>query len=243
MKKPVLFATALILFCGIAPMGIMAADSGDLVFPRDVGVKTRAEIGYENLKRDMEITSEAGDPVEKFDADSFFLRVHTDIGPDARFDLDAGVMDSGQSFRWFGGAGLRFLAYRHNNLRVGAFAQGRYAPNLKGRIDLPSSGISRASVDHDLIEADAGVLFGYLFRPGNQLTITPYAGPVLSIVRLSGDFRDPETGGKEDFKAREDNLFGAAVGMAFQFPGANSLRFEGRYFDEWSASVAAAMTF
>ncbi len=216
-----------------------AADSGDLIYPRDVGVKARAELGYENLRRDVEITSVSGDPVETFDADVFFLRMQTDVGPEARMDFDVGLMDSGRSLRWFGGVGLRFLAYRHEDFRVGTFAQVRYAPDLKGRIDLP--GQARTEVDHDLIEADAGILFGYLFRLGDQLTITPYAGPVLSIVRLDGDYR--LDGERIDFRAREDHLFGGAAGLALQLPGQNSIRFEGRYFDEWSVSVAAAITF
>ncbi len=241
MKRFNLFMMVLVMAWGFSftPQS-QAADSGDLIYPRDVGVKARAELGYESLRRDVKITSEDGDPVETFDADVFFLRMQTGVGPDARMDFDVGLMDSGRSLRWFGGVGLRFLAYRHEDFRVGTFAQVRYAPDLKGRMDLPAG--DRTPVDHDLIEADAGILFGYLLRLGDQLTITPYAGPVLSIVRLDGDFRNPE-GAKEDFKAREDNLFGGAAGLALQLPGQNSIRFEGRYFDEWSMSVAAAITF
>lgn len=240
MKKIVLLPITAVIAWSLSfvPSG-QAADSGDLIYPRDVGVKARAELGYENLRRDVEITSEPGDPVETFDADVFFLRMQTDVGPEARMDFDVGLMDSGRSLRWFGGVGLRFLAYRHQDFRVGTFAQVRYAPGLKGRIDLPGQG--RTEVDHDLIEADAGILFGYLFKLGDQLTITPYAGPVLSIVRLDGDYR--AEGGKMNFRAREDNLFGGAAGLALHLPGMNSIRFEGRYFDEWSVSVAAAITF
>lgn len=234
MKRLVLFCCVGFLCAGFPAR---ANDAGDLVFAMDYPHKARAELMYENMQRDISITTPAGFK-DSLDADVFALRVHTDLGRAARLDFDIGAMSAGSgSHKLMGGVGLRFLAFEHEAWRGGAFGQVRYAPNLTDRVDL---GAGDERVKYDLVEADAGFLVAYRLRLADQFNVVPYAGPVVSIVRLSGDVRE-EDGGR--FRAEEDQILGAALGLGLEFQGMNGIRFETRYFDDFSVSVAATFVF
>ncbi len=234
MKKGIACCVAGVMLAGAS---VQANDAGDLVFPADYPHKVRVELLYENLQRDIRITSPTRIK-ESLDADVFALRIHTDIGKVARLDFDVGAMSAGSgSHKLMGGVGLRFLAFEHEAWRGGAFGQVRYAPDLNDRVDL---GDGRERVKYDLVEADAGFLVNYRLRVADQFNIVPYAGPVVSIIRLSGDVRDAE-GGR--FRADEDQILGAALGLGLEFQGGNGIRFETRYFDDFSVSVAASFVF
>lgn len=234
MRKIMTVMSAGLLLAGLSAH---ANDAGDLVFPADYPHKVRAELLYENLQRGIKVTAPDRLDVD-LDADVFAVRLHTDIGRVARMDFDVGAMSAGSgSHKLMGGVGLRFLAFEHEAWRGGAFGQVRYAPDLNDTVDL---GAGRTRVEYDLVEADAGFLVAYRLRIADQFNVSPYAGPVVSIVRLSGDARDAE-GGR--FKADEDQLLGAALGVGLEFMGGNGLRFETRYFDDISVSVAASFVF
>jgi len=235
MKKLVAFCVAGVVMAGLAAQ---ANDAGDLVFPADYpSYKVRAELMYENLQRDIQVTSPSR-VKESLSADVFAIRLHTDIGRVARLDFDLGAMSAGSgSHKLLGGVGLRFLAFEHEAWRGGAFGQVRYSPDLTDRLDL---GAGNERVRYDLVEADAGFLVAYRLRLADQFNVVPYAGPVLSIVRLSGDVREAD-GGR--FRAEEDQILGVAVGLGLEFQGMNGLRFEARYFDDISVSVAASFVF
>ncbi len=142
------------------------------------------------------------------------------------------------SHQLMGGVGLRFLAFEHESWRGGAFGQVRYAPDLSDRVDLNGG---RERVKYDLVEADAGFLVSYRLRLFDQFNVTPYAGPALSIVRLSGDVQEDD--GRSRFRADEDQILGGVLGLGLEFQGANGLRFETRYFGDFSVSVAASFVF
>lgn len=235
MKKMLFFCVVGLLLGGHV---VQANDAGDLVFPRDYPHKVRAELIYENLQRDIRITSPVREK-ESLDADVFALRVHTDIGRYARLDFDVGAMSAGSgSHKLVGGVGLRFLAFEHEAWRGGAFGQVRYAPDLTDRLDLNDG---REQVKYDLVEADAGFLVSYRLRLFDQFNVRPYAGPVFSIVRLSGNVREDDD--RSRFRAEEDQIMGGVLGLGLEFQGANGLRFETRYFDDFSVSVAASFVF
>ncbi len=234
MKRIAAICMAGMIFAG---MSVRANDAGDLVFQADYPHKVRAELLYENVQRDLQVTSPTrvkGD----LDADVFSVRLHTDLGHLARLDFDLGAMSAGSgSHKPVGGVGLRFLAFDHDAWRGGAFGQVRYARDLTDRLDLRDG---RERVKYDLVEADAGFLVNYRLRVADQFRIVPYAGPVASIIRLSGDVRGPDGG---SFRADEDRVLGVAVGLGFEFQGMNGIRFETRYFDDFSVSVAASFVF
>lgn len=229
---------ALFLGSGLCGYG---NDAGDLVYPGDYPHKARAELYYENIQRDIRITSESPTLTQDWDADVYALRLQTEVGPGTRMDFDIGAIGAnGGSEQLMGGIGLRYLAFDEGPWRGGAFGQVRYAPDLKGRVDL--RGRPDTEVKYDLVEADAGVLVSYRLRVADQFTMAPYAGPVLSIVRLSGDTVKQE-GAKTRFKAEEDQVLGAVLGVGLEFQDGNSLRFETRYLGDFSVSVAAAIVF
>ena len=241
MKRRMLaVAVAGFLVCGCR--AIWAADAGDPVFPVDLNNQARAEIVYENLQRDFEMTSGPLDGKDTLKADVFLLRVHTDVGQYAYLDFDAGAMDpSGGDFRFYGGVGLRYLAYDSKAWRLSAFAQGHYVPGAETEFN--GDGNTKAKLDFNLVEADAGVLATVKIPAGNQLTILPYIGPMLSILRLSGDAKDEATGAKDDFHANEDSIFGGVLGVSLLLPGNHTIRLEGRYTDAFSVSAAAGIAF
>ena len=194
----------------------LAADAGDPIFPIDMNNKARAEFLYENRQREL-------DNGLKLKADVFALRLHTDVGQYAYLDFDVGMISqSGGDDEFYGGIGLRYLAYDSATWRVSPFAQVHYAPGYR---------IGLAKYDY-LIDADAGLTLAYKWKPNEQLTVIPYAGPILSIIRLSGD---------DD--AREDQVFGGVVGISLHMPGQNSFRFEAQFFDKVSISAAAGIAF
>jgi len=216
-----------------------AADSGDLVYPKDYPHKARASFLYENLDRDVRVTSHA-DAKNNLNADAYVFRMHTDISPFALLDFDIGAMSAGRgSESLMGGIGLRYFAFESQNWRGGAFAQIRYARDLSDDMSLNETGDSRISFN--LTEADAGFLAGYRMQMAEHFSVMPYAGPLVSIVRLSGDAVTSE--GSERFRAKEDQMAGLALGLALEFPGMNTVRIEGRFFDEISVSVAASFSF
>ncbi|GEM_PF-3179068 len=219
---------------------VFGNDAGDLVFPADYPHKVRAELLYENVQRDIRVTSESPTVRDALSADVFAVRLHTDVGPLARLDFDVGAMSAGSgSHKLMGGVGLRFLALEWDAWRAGAFGQARYARDLSDRVDLGDAG--RASVKYDWVEADAGLLVAYRQSVADQFVVAPYVGPVFSIIRLSGDLRDAN--GRNRFRAEQDQAIGMALGLGLEFQGQNGLRFETRYFDDWSVSVAASFVF
>lgn len=209
---------ASLLFYTASIGGIYAADAGDPVFPVDMNRKARAELIYESRERDL-------DNGIVFDADAYTLRLHTDVGPYAYLDFDLGAISpAGGDAAFYGGVGLRYLAYDSGTCRLMPFVQGHYASD----VELDSAEYK------DLIDIDAGLLLSGTLVLGDQLAIMPYAGPAFSAVRLSGD-------GNED--AEEDTPVGVIAGVGFKMPGANTFRFEAQYFDHFSFSLAAGIAF
>jgi len=212
--------TVMVALCGLVAGGGLssyAADAGDLIFPKDiVNYKARAELIYEHRQRELDVGTDLS-------LDAYYVRIHTDLGRTAYLDFDlGGIEPEGGDLEFYGGIGLRFLAYDSETWRVGPFAQIHYAPSF-----------TLKDVEYDdAIDADGGLLFTYKVKLNDQLTLMPYAGPILSIIRLSGD---------ED--ADEDQTFGAVTGLSLQMPGQNTFRFEAQFFDDVSISVAAGMVF
>lgn len=222
----------------LAPLA-WANDAGDLVFPQDRKHKPRVELLYENVNRDIRITSTDPSSKQSLSADAYALRIQTEIGPQARLDIDLGALSAGDGHQFMGGVGLRFLAFDMGAWRGGAFGQVRYAPDVRDAIDLPDRG--RTRVDYNWVEADAGFLVAYRVPVADRFEMVPYAGPVFSILRFSGNLREDDD--RSRFRAEENRLFGFAAGLGLTFQGMNGLRFEARYFDDLSISVAASMVF
>ena len=238
MKKFLLVAA--VAGCWI-PAAVQALDSGDLVFPSDFTDRVRWEARYENLRRDIQITSESPRADSGVNADVFALRLQTGFVPNARLDFEVGGLDTGTgSYTPMFGAGLRYLAFDHGPWRAGAFAQAFYLPKVEDRQFLYGTGDAR--VEHDWMEANAGALLSYRFRLADQFALVPYAGPVFSLARLSGEVQDTVRAG-DDYRAKENQFFGAALGLSLEAQGVNGLRAELRLFDDVSLSVAAAFVF
>ncbi len=217
-----------------------ANDAGDLIFSGDHPRRARVELLYENVERRIDITSENPDLRRTFDADVFALRIQSAVTPTARLDFDIGAMSAGGgNNQLMGGVGLRFLAFEEGAWRGGTFAQVRYTEDLRDRFDLRDA--ENQDARFDLVEGDAGFLISYHFPVAGQFHITPYGGPVASVLRLSGRTGEGET--RERFRARQDQILGVVAGVGFQFADATGLRIEFRYFDEFSVSAAAALTF
>ncbi|MGA1194105.1 MAG: hypothetical protein ACO3ZG_06985 [Kiritimatiellia bacterium] len=195
---------------------VRASDAGDPVFPLDLGYQARAEIIYQARDREL-------DRGRAFEADLYTLRLHSDVGEFATLDFDlGGIQADGGDLEFRGGLGLRHLAYDREQVRVAARAQIHYTPGLRlGTIDYD-----------DLIEVEAGVNIAAKIRLDDQVTLMPYAGPAVSILRLSGDVdRD------------EDQMVGAVVGISFLLPGNNTFRFESQIFDAVGFAISAGIAF
>lgn len=216
MKRVVIALAAFVLLLG-TDRSVQGADAGDLIFPSDVdNHRARAELVYENRQRDLDVGG-------TLKLDAYYVRMHTDLGQNAYLDFDVGGIEpDGGDLEFYGGVGLRFLAYDSDTWRIGPFAQVHYTPSFK-----------LESVDYDdALDADAGLLVTYKVALNDQLTLMPYAGPALSIIRLSGDV-----------DADEDQTFGGVAGISLQMPGQNTFRVEAQYYDDVSISVAAGMVF
>jgi len=194
-----------------------AADAGDLIFPADIeNYKARAEFVYEHRERELDVGTDLS-------LDAYYLRIHTDLGKTAYLDFDlGGIEPDGGDLEFYGGIGLRFMAYDSELWRVGPFAQVHYAPSFT---------VEEVEYD-DAIDADGGLLVTRKIKLNDQLTLLPYAGPILSIIRLNGDV-----------DADEDQTFGAVTGLSLQMPGQNTFRVEAQFYDDVSISVAAGMIF
>jgi len=217
MKKSSWVRVLLLLVSG-SSISARAADAGDSVFPVDLERKARAELIYESRERDL-------DAGGTFEADVFMLRIHTDVGSYAYLDFDLGAISpSGGDAEFYGGAGLRFLAYDGEHIRLIPFAQGHYAGEVEE---------DNIKYD-DLIDFDGGLLLAGKIEIDESLTLMPYAGPAFSILRLSG---------KDDLEADADTPVGAVAGLALKMPGQNTFRFETHYFDHFGFSLAAGIAF
>ncbi len=237
MKKTI----PLFLCISLSSITVFGNDAGDLIFPSDYNYRPRVELIYENVQRDVDITSQPQRAKDQLTADVFALRIQTDVGPFTRLDFDVGALGGNQGgHKLMAGVGLRYLALDQRTWRAGAFSQIRYARDVTSRIDM--AGRDDVPVRYDWVEGDAGFLVSYRLRVADQFTVAPYVGPVLSILRLSGDERDEDRRG-ERFRAEEDTMFGVAAGIGFEFQGMNGIRFETRYFDDFSVSVAASFVF
>jgi hypothetical protein len=202
-----------------AASAAMASDVGDPVFPVDMKEKARAEIIYENMQRDLDVDGET----YGFESDMYFVRMHTDLGQFAYLDFDVGYMDpSDGSGAFYGGVGLRYLVYDAEAYRLAAHIQGHYAPSLEIEEE-----------DADFWSVDGGITLAGKIRVDEQLTIVPYAGPVVSTINLDGDAVD---GG-------EDQVFGGVAGLSLNLREQNTIRIEARVFDDVSLSAAAGLAF
>ena len=238
MKKWLLLAA--LIGCG-SPLATRANDAGDLVFPTDFTDYTRWEVRYENIHRDIEITSETPRADDRLNADVLALKANLGWIPNVRLDLELGAMQTdGGSPGLLGGAGLRYLAFDHGPWRVGGFGQVQYVANVSDSQDL--AGVGRVDVEYNLLEVDIGALASYRFRVADQFALVPYAGPLVSIMRMSGDIQESTRDG-ESFEAKENQFFGAAAGLSLESQGVNGIRLEMRVFDAVSISLAAAYVF
>ncbi len=224
-----------------APLASHANDAGDLVFPTDFTDYVRWEVRYENLHRDIKVTSESPRADDRLNADVLALKANLGWIPNVRLDFEVGGMqtDSG-SPALLGGAGLRYLAFDHGPWRVGGFGQLQYVANLSDKQDLV--GVGNVDVDYNLLGVDIGALASYRFRVADQFAVVPYAGPLLSLMRMSGDIQESARSG-ESYEAKESQFFGAAVGVSLESEGVNGIRLEMRLFDAVSISLAAAYVF
>ncbi len=223
------------------PFAARAHDAGDLVFPVDYNGLARLEVRYENLQRGLRITSESPQLDADLNADVFALAFHTTIIPNARLDFEVGGLDANTgAFAPLLGAGIRFVAFDHGPWRVGTFGQLMYVVNAESQ--QPLADVGTVDVEHNWIEASAGALASYRFRLADHFALVPYAGPVISLMRLDGEITESDRDG-QDFKAKEDQFFGAAAGLALETLGINGIRLEVQLFDDISVSVAAAYAF
>jgi hypothetical protein len=196
-----------------------AEDVGDPVFPIDLKDKSRFELIYGNEVRDLDFDG----VIAEFEADTYFLRAHTDVGQYAYLDFDVGYMDPSEgSGAFYGGVGMRYLVYDAEKYRMAANVQGHYAPAL----DFDGT-------DVDYWSVDGGVTIAGKLKIDEQLTILPYVGPILSTVNLDGG----------DVDASEDNIFGAVAGLSLELREMNTIRVEVRYIDSASISAAAGVAF
>ncbi len=214
MKKRMLAATSALMLLATAPL--RAADTGDLIFPLDMSLKTRVELIYAHDRRDL-------DSGKTYKVDRYSLRLHTDIGSYASLDFDLGAISpSGGSTDLHGGIGLSVLAYDRNQMRISPVVRLHYAPEVR----------TRNETYDDVVEFKAGVLWALLFRVDDQTVIMPYAGPLISTINLSG----PD-------KSRSDRNFGLVAGVSVLLPGQNTFRLETSYIDDFSFSIAAGIAF
>lgn len=234
--------TSLLAFLAIALPAAWSADAGAPVLPRDHVNKTHWEIVYESVSRDLD---EPNGPLavgDTFEADALYLRVHTDIGQAASLDFDAGILNADEAdTSFYGGVGLRFLAYDSETWRIGAHLQVHYAPGVEA--ERSGQGIVAGStvLDYDLLEVDGGVTLAAKLKLADDLTLMPYVGPVLSVLSLDGDAK--ASGARENIDAGEDHVVGALAGIALVLPEGNTLRMEARGFDNVTISAAAGIVF
>lgn len=216
---------------------VFAGDSGDSIFPIDMKGKERAELVYENMQRDLDVDSGPAGARADLDADALFLRMHSGVGEYAYFDIDLGAINpSGGDWAFYFGMGLRYLVYDGDGWRASAFAQAHYASGVEAEE-------KGSNFDYDLLEADAGLLaIGEIPLGGGQVTLMPYVGPVMSVVRLDGD-ADSDLGISDEFDAQESTPVGVAMGVSLLLPGQNSIRLETRYFDQFGVSFAGTVAF
>jgi opacity protein-like surface antigen len=218
MKRIVLLSAGLLggVLCA------RAADVGDQIFPVDLNDMSRAEVIYEHQDRDTNLKiGDGGSQKQTLNANLFMARLHTDVGENASLDFDVGGVDpSGGDFGFYGGLGIRMLAYDADVLRVSAEAQGHIAPSLSGTVGGVQS-------DYHEWNADAGVMVGAKLPLADNVKFMPYVGPTLSLDRLDGH---TTTGSDEKIHATEKSPVGGAAGIALLMPGNSSFRIEGRYY-------------
>lgn len=221
--------------CLIPAIETPAADVGDQIFPQDLKEKSRAGVIFETIERDVNMTS-GPDTLKKVKADAIYLRVNNEIGQTATLDVDIGGLNpEGGDYSYYLGLGLRFLAYDTDQLRGSVFAQIHYSP-----VDTRSGDVK---TDFDYIEGEGGVLLSRKIVMHEQFTLMPYAGPVISVVRLDGSVKDDVAGVKADFDAEEETMVGLAAGLTLAMKENHSLRIELRYFDDLNFSIGAAISF
>lgn len=225
--------------CGCAVLAVAivstvhAANVGDQILPLDLKGKSRYAVVYDNVSRDVDVTSGPA-RLSKIEYDALYLRVHTDIGEAASLDLDVGGLNpSGGDITYYVGGGFRLLAYDSTASRLSLMAQIHYAP-----VDTEADG---ADVSYDMVEIEGGAFLSRKISVDQQLTIMPYAGPVVSVVKLDGDTK--QSGANTDFDAEEDTLIGLAAGLTAHLRDQHSMQFEVRYFDGLSFSVGVAIAF
>jgi hypothetical protein len=230
MTCAVLFVLALVM---LASTAALAANVGDQILPLDLKGKSRYAVVYDNADRNVDITSGPA-ALSKVDYDALYLRIHTDVGEIASLDLDAGGLNpSGGDVTYYVGAGFRLLVFDADAARLTAMAQVHYAP-----IDADKD---REDASYDFVEIETGAFVSRKIKVEKQLTLMPYIGPVVSVVKLDGDAK--VAGVSQDFDAEEDTLIGVAAGLTAHLRDQHSMQVEVRYFDELSFSIGVAVAF
>ena len=234
--------TAMALLLTAALPDAWSADAGAPVLPRDHSGKTHWEVVFDSMSRDLDEPKGPLSVGDTFEADALYLRFHTDIGQAASLDFDAGALNADEAdTSFYGGVGLRLLAYDSEAWRVGAHLQVHYAPGVEAERSGQGIVAGRTRLDYDLLEVDGGVTLAAKLKLADDLTVMPYVGPVFSVLNLDGDAE--ASGAREGIDASEDNVIGAMAGIALVLPEGNTLRIEARAFDSVSVSAAAGIVF
>ena len=236
-----LVLAAIIAAC-FTPAIAHAGDSGDWITPADHSQRSRAEIIYEHANRKITIDSISPSQHSRFEADSFLARLQYALTPDARMDGLVGFFrPSDGDLTPFLGIGLRYNAIDVNPWRLSAYGQLRQSLETRADVSLHDSP-RPVPVRYSFTEFELGLLASRRHRIADHAAIIPYAGPMFSILRLSGKRRDDRPG-SDRFSADERMMLGAVAGVGLEFYGQHSMRVEFRILDSFNFSAGMAWTF
>ena len=216
-----------------------AMDNGAPIYLDTQDGALRVETIYDHYDRDVKI----GSVKDNMDQDIYMLRLNIANEVAATY-FDAGLLDDDRkdgSTPATVGAGVYYMMYESDYLRLNALVNGHYVPQYDTKTGTGYKG------DLKYYEfAAALVLSGKISLMNNDLFISPYAGGGYSLLRGTYNVKvEPAVDGvsKLDYDVEERDPVVGMAGVAVVFHDRFSARVEYSFLSDSSISCALGVSF
>lgn len=238
VMKGLVLRGAVVVWLACAVTG-RAMDNGAPIFLENQEGAIRLEAVYDHFARDVKMGSVKDD----MDQDVYLLRLN--IANDVAITyFDVGVLDDDRkdgSTPATVGAGVYYMMYESDYLRLNALVNGHYVPKYDTKTDAGYKG------DLKYYEFAAGlVLSGKMELMDRRLFVSPYAGGGYSLLRGTYKVKvDPPANGVSslDYDIEERDPVMGMVGVAVVFGDRVSGRVEYSFLSDSSLSAAVGVSF
>jgi len=146
------------------------------------------------------------------------------------------------------GGGLKHVAFDKNDSQIGVFLQGHYAPKIEYKQQESTTlGFASFTQNERYYEISTGLTVAKTIYLDPTTRLIPYGGVMLSYLKGKEEGKFTYSNSTNSITANGDidgdGIFALVLGTDLKFESNLGIRFEGRFVNQSSLSVALNMSF